>query len=51
MVILAISKVRQNFRVTLPKEVRKLLELEEDNELVFFTVEGFMRRVCFRKSV
>lgn len=50
MVVLATAKVGKDFRVTLPKEVRELLELEEGGELVFFTVEDFKKRVCFRKS-
>lgn len=50
MTVLATAKVGQNFRITVPKEVRKLLKLQEDGELVFFTVEGFKGRVCFRKS-
>lgn len=50
MAVLAIAKVGRDFRVTLPKEVRKLLELKEGDELVFFTTEGWIRRVCLRKS-
>lgn len=36
MAVLAIVKVGRDFRVTIPKEVSELLELEEGNELVFF---------------
>jgi len=50
MAVLAIVKVGRDFRVTIPKEVRELLELEEGNELVFFKTEGWKRRVCLRKS-
>lgn len=50
MVVLATAKVRQDFRVTLPKEVRKFLELKRGDEVVFFTVEGWKGRVCFRRK-
>ena len=50
MAVLATVKVRQDFRVTIPREARELLELEIGDELVFFTVEGFKGRVCFRKT-
>jgi AbrB family looped-hinge helix DNA binding protein len=50
MAILASGKIGREFRVTLPKEVRKLLELKEGDELVFFTAEGWNERVCFRKG-
>ncbi|MFQ5822376.1 MAG: AbrB/MazE/SpoVT family DNA-binding domain-containing protein [Candidatus Heimdallarchaeota archaeon] len=50
MTILATAKVSKGFRVTIPKEARELLELEEDDEIVFFTVEGLLGRVCFRKA-
>ncbi|MDH5782101.1 MAG: AbrB/MazE/SpoVT family DNA-binding domain-containing protein [Candidatus Bathyarchaeota archaeon] len=43
-------KVSRDFRVTIPKRVRELLELEEGDELVFFKTEGWKGRVCFRKS-
>ena len=39
-----------DFRVTIPKEVRELLELKQGDDVVFFTVEGWKGRVCFRKS-
>ncbi|NIO37713.1 AbrB/MazE/SpoVT family DNA-binding domain-containing protein [Candidatus Bathyarchaeota archaeon] len=48
MTVLATVKIGQNFRVTLPREVRETLELKEGDELVFFTVKRFERRVCFR---
>lgn len=50
MTVLAIGKVGRDFRLTIPKEVRGLLELEEGDELVFFKAEGWKRRVCLRKS-
>lgn len=49
MAILATVKVSRDFRVTIPKEVRKLIELAEGDELVFFKAEGWKRRVCLRK--
>jgi len=51
MVVLVTAKVGRDFRVTLPKEVRELLELKEGDELVFYTVErrGGIKRVCIRK--
>jgi AbrB family looped-hinge helix DNA binding protein len=50
MTILATVKVSKGFRVTIPKEARKLLKLEEGDEIVFFTVEQILGRVCFRKA-
>lgn len=50
MAILATAKVGRNFRVTIPQEVRELLELEEGDEVLFFKTEGWIRRVCLRKS-
>jgi len=50
MTVLAIVKVSRDFRVTIPKEVRELLELGEGDELVFFKTEGWKGRVCFSKS-
>ena len=50
MTVLAIAKASQDFRVTIPKEVRELLELEQGDEVVFFTVKGWKGRVCFRKG-
>jgi len=50
MTILATAKVSKGFRVTIPKEARELLELEEGDEIIFFTVEEMLGRVCFRKA-
>ncbi len=50
MSILATAKISRDFRVTIPKEVREFLELEEGEEIVFFEVEGMLGRVCFRKA-
>ena len=50
MTILAVVKISKNFRVTIPKKVRDILELEKDNEIVFFKTEGWEKRVCLRKS-
>jgi len=50
MAVLGTTKVSKDFRVTIPKEVRDLLELKEGVEIVFFTVEGSKGRVCFRKA-
>ncbi len=50
MVILATGKVDERFRLTIPKEVRELLKLNEHSELIFFTVAGWKDRVCFRKG-
>ena len=48
--ILATSKISAGFRVTIPKEVRGLLLLEEGDEIVFFEVSGKVGRVYFRKG-
>ncbi len=50
MTVLATAKVSKDFRVTIPKEARELLELEEGDEIVLFTVEGKLGQVCFRKA-
>jgi AbrB family looped-hinge helix DNA binding protein len=50
LAVLAIVKVGRDFRVTIPKEVRELLELEEGDELLFFKTKGWIKRVCLRKS-
>jgi AbrB family looped-hinge helix DNA binding protein len=50
MVILAKVKVDKRFRLTIPKEVRDLLKLNENSELIFFTVADWKDRVCFRKG-
>ncbi|NIP66713.1 AbrB/MazE/SpoVT family DNA-binding domain-containing protein [Candidatus Bathyarchaeota archaeon] len=49
MAVLATAKVGSGFRVTIPKEVRDLLELEEGEELLFFETEGWIKRICLRK--
>jgi AbrB family looped-hinge helix DNA binding protein len=49
MVVLTTTKVGRSYRVTLPQEVRELLELREGDEIVFFTVRGQRGRVCLRK--
>ncbi|MCK4952723.1 AbrB/MazE/SpoVT family DNA-binding domain-containing protein [Candidatus Bathyarchaeota archaeon] len=48
--ILTTSKISAGFRITIPKEVRDLLLLEEGDEIVFFKVSGKVGRVCFRKG-
>lgn len=50
MTVLAAAKVSKGFRVTIPKEAREFLELEEGDEIVFFAVEGMQGRICFRKG-
>jgi AbrB family looped-hinge helix DNA binding protein len=50
MTVLTSVKVSNDFRVTIPKKIRKLLKIEEGDEIVFFTVEGMAGRVCFRKA-
>lgn len=49
MTVLASTKIGQGFRVTLPQEVRDLLSLSEDDEIVFYSVEGEEGRVYLRK--
>ncbi|MFW6110490.1 MAG: AbrB/MazE/SpoVT family DNA-binding domain-containing protein [Thermoproteota archaeon] len=50
MTILDTAKIGKNFRITIPQEVRESLDLEEGNEIVFFTVEDYEGRICFRKK-
>jgi AbrB family looped-hinge helix DNA binding protein len=50
MTILATAKISKGFRVTILKEAREFLELEEGEEIVFFEVEGMLSRVCLRKA-
>jgi len=50
MTILTTAKISKGFRVTIPKEVRKFLELEEGDEIVFYTVKEMLTRVYFRKA-
>lgn len=47
---MATGRVGRDFRITLPREVREFLELDEGEELVFFTIGERKGRVCFRKS-
>ncbi len=51
MPVLVTAKVGRDFRVTLPKEIRELLKLEEGDELIFYTMErrSGIKRVCIRK--
>lgn len=50
MAVLAVAKVGTDFRVTIPKEVRELLELKKGDELAFYKTEGWINRICLRKS-
>lgn len=50
MAVLATAKVSTGFRVTIPKEVRDFMGVEEGDEVVFFKVEGKRGRVYFRKG-
>jgi AbrB family looped-hinge helix DNA binding protein len=50
MAILAVAKVRGNFRITLPKEVREHLRLKKNSELIFYSVENMKARVLIRRS-
>ena len=50
MVIVASVKVDKQCRITIPKEIRQLLHLTADSELIFFTVAEWKERVCFRKA-
>lgn len=50
MAVLATARVGRDFRVTIPKEVRELLELSEGEEIVFFARRGTKGRACFRKT-
>jgi len=50
MAILATGKVGRDFRITLPSEVRDFLDLEEGENLVFYTVGSRKGRVCLRKA-
>jgi len=49
MTILAKAKVGSEFRVTFPKEIREFLDLNEGDELVFYTIKDKKGRVWFRK--
>lgn len=50
MTIITTTKISKDFRITIPKEIRKKLELNEGDEIVFFTLEGKIKRMCFRKA-
>ena len=50
MAILASVKVTKNFRITIPKEVRDYINLDENSELIFFTVPSERGRISFRKG-
>lgn len=50
MAVLAVVKVGRDFRITVPKEVREYLQLTEDSEIVFYSLEDTKGRVCFRRS-
>jgi AbrB family looped-hinge helix DNA binding protein len=50
MAILATGKVGRDFRITLPSEVRDYLDLEEGEELIFFTFGSQKGRICLRKA-
>jgi len=50
MTVLANVKIGRDFRITIPKEVREVLELKQGDEILFFTMERWKGRVCFRKG-
>jgi AbrB family looped-hinge helix DNA binding protein len=50
MTVLAKTKTSKNFRTTIPKEARAILNLKEGDEIVFFKVKGLQGRVCLRKG-
>ena len=50
MTVIISVKVGRDFRVTLPKEVRDMLQLNEGDEIVFYTMERIIKRVCMRKA-
>lgn len=49
MVVLASAKIGKSYRITLPKEVREHLNLNENSEVLFFTTSSEKGRICFRK--
>jgi AbrB family looped-hinge helix DNA binding protein len=49
MTILGKTKITKGFRVTIPKEIREILGLEVEGEIVFFSSEENPGRICFRK--
>ncbi|MEA2090454.1 MAG: AbrB/MazE/SpoVT family DNA-binding domain-containing protein [Thermoproteota archaeon] len=50
MTVLGTAKVSSGFRITLPKETREYLKLKEGEKLIFYTLEGKLGRICFRKT-
>ncbi len=50
MTVITSTKVGRDFRVTLPKEVREMLQLKEGDEVIFYTMERIIKRVCMRKA-
>jgi len=44
MTILTTAKISKGFRVTIPKEVREIMELEKGDEIVFLTVKKMLTR-------
>ena len=50
MAILATGKVGRDFRITLPSDVRDFLDLEEGEDLIFYTIGSQKGRVCLRKA-
>lgn len=48
--ILGRGKIGRGFRLTIPREVRDYLGLEEGEELIFYSIEGLEGRVCIRKG-
>ena len=50
MAILATANIGKDFRITIPREVREFLKLEEGNAIIFFSVAKQTGRACLRKS-
>lgn len=48
MAILASVKIGKNNRITIPKEVRDILKMNEGSEVIFFTIDGWKHRVGMR---
>jgi AbrB family looped-hinge helix DNA binding protein len=51
MPILSSTKISKGFRVTIPMEVRKSLDLKDGETLIFFSIKEMQGRVCFRKMI
>ena len=51
MAVLTLVKVSKDFRITIPKDARELLKLSAGDEIVFFTIEDAVGRVCLRKGM